>query len=67
MQHTEADPRVTYRSRLESRRAELTTLERTDRRISLLRFFIFLGGLALVWPVIMTRVLSWLWMILPIR
>jgi hypothetical protein len=66
MQHTEADPRGTYRSRLESRRAELTTLERTDRRISLLRFFIFLGGLALVWPVVMTRVWSWLWMLLPV-
>jgi len=65
MHATEADPRTTYQARLASRRAELTELERTDRRISGLRFLVFLAAAALIWPVVMTRSLSWVWLIPP--
>jgi hypothetical protein len=65
MQETEADPRAVYRRRLESRRADLSARRRTDARLSLLRLLVFLGAAALVWPVVMTRALSWTWMIVP--
>jgi hypothetical protein len=66
MHETETDPRAVYCRRLEARRAELSRLHRIDARLSALRLLVFLGGVALVWPVVMTRVMSWAWMILPV-
>ena len=55
-----------YDRRLGARRAELSALGRTDTRLALIRLFVFLTGLALIWPVLMTRTLSWAWMALPV-
>ena len=65
MEHQDT-PREVYERRLEKRRAELRGHEKTDTRYSLLRLLIFLAGAALVWPVVMSRTLSWTWMLLPI-
>jgi hypothetical protein len=66
MHDTAADPRAVYRRRVESRRAELSALDRIDARLSLMRLLVFLIGVALVWPVVMTRALPWTWMIPPV-
>jgi ABC-type transport system involved in cytochrome c biogenesis ATPase subunit len=65
MQAPDAEPRAVYRRRLASRRADLSARRRADARLSLLRLLVFLGAAALVWPVVMTRALSWTWMIVP--
>jgi hypothetical protein len=66
MHQTNADPREVYSRRLEARQAELSAQRRIDARLSLLRLVVFLSGVALVWPIVMTRTLAWTWMILPV-
>jgi hypothetical protein len=66
MHASEENARAVYDRRLGARRAELSALGRTDARLALVRLVIFLAGAGLIWPVLMTRTLSWAWMVLPV-
>ena len=65
MQDDSQTPHQTYRRRREDRQLAAARHRRAEARYSLLRLLLFGAALALIWPTLFARTLTWYWMLLP--
>ncbi len=59
-------PSETYRSRLETLRGDLAKQQRSSERFAWLRLGIGIGGAAVFWLAVVSRLLDWPWLLAPV-
>jgi hypothetical protein len=60
------DPSAIYRASREANETQAAEHRRLDHRISNARLAVFAAGVALVWPTVVSRAISGLWLLLPV-
>jgi len=61
-----SSPDEVYRERRRDRQAIVDSHRRTEARLSAARMGVFLTGLVLGWPVVISNTLAWVWLLAPV-